>query len=93
MERRRLSEEEIAQKLEKLNEWDADGEFLIKGWEFENFAEALAFVNKVGELAEQANHHPDISFGWGYAEIALTTHDAGGLTENDFALAEKIDNL
>ena len=62
-------------------------------WKFDNFAGALAFVNKVGELAETADHHPDITFGWGYAEIELTTHDSGGVTDVDVALAAKIDKL
>jgi 4a-hydroxytetrahydrobiopterin dehydratase len=93
MERRKLSDEEVAESLEKLDSWEYEDTFLLKEYEFENFAQALEFVNKVGALAEEADHHPDISFGWGYAEIALTTHDVEGVTEHDFALAEKIDNL
>ncbi len=60
---------------------------------FKSFAEALAFVNKVSALAEAEGHHPDIRFGWGYAEITLFTHAVGGLSENDFILASKIDRL
>ena len=60
---------------------------------FKNFAESLAFVNKVGEIAESQDHHPDITFGWGYAEFQITTHDAGGLTRKDFALAKKIEAI
>jgi 4a-hydroxytetrahydrobiopterin dehydratase len=93
MERGKLSDEEVAESLEKLDSWEYEDTFLLKEYEFENFAQALEFVNKVGALAEEADHHPDISFGWGYAEIALTTHDVEGVTEHDFALAEKIDNL
>ncbi len=52
----------------------------------------FAFVNKAGEFAEEMDHHPDIKLGWGYAEFEITTHDRGGLTEFDFALAEKIEN-
>ncbi len=58
---------------------------------FKNFAEALAFVNKVGALAESESHHPDISFGWGYVTINLSTHAVDGLSENDFIMAAKID--
>ena len=60
---------------------------------FGNFAEALAFVNKVGEIAEAADHHPDIKFGWGYAKIETTTHDRDGVTDHDLALAKQIDDL
>jgi 4a-hydroxytetrahydrobiopterin dehydratase len=66
---------------------------LVKRWTFEDFAQALAFVNKVGALAEQKNHHPDIAFGWGKAELTLTTHDSGGITSRDVALATAIDQL
>jgi 4a-hydroxytetrahydrobiopterin dehydratase len=60
---------------------------------FKNFREALAFVQKVGELAEREGHHPDISFGWGYAKVALQTKKIKGLHENDFIMAAKIDRL
>lgn len=66
---------------------------LIREFKFKNFAEALAFVNRVGALAENEGHHPDISFGWGYANIKLFTHAIDGLSENDFILAAKIDAL
>lgn len=93
MERKKLSENEIKEKLNHLNDWTATENRLKKRLAFSNFAEALAFVNKVGEIAERINHHPDISFGWGYAEFVVTTHDRGGLTDFDFALAKEIDNL
>jgi 4a-hydroxytetrahydrobiopterin dehydratase len=60
---------------------------------FKNFADALAFTNKVGALVEKEGHHPDISFGWGYAEFLLYTHAIGGLHENDFIIAAKINKL
>ena len=60
---------------------------------FGDFAETLAFVNRVGELAEAEGHHPDISFGWGYCDITLYTHKIGGLHENDFIMAAKINRL
>jgi 4a-hydroxytetrahydrobiopterin dehydratase len=58
-----------------------------------NFAEALSLVNRVGQLAEAANHHPDIEFGWGYVRIKLTSHDRGCVTERDRALAKQIDGI
>lgn len=91
MSRKKLSKEEIADGLLTLDGWKAEGEWLKKRFEFRNFSESLAFVNKIGEIAEVADHHPDIKFGWGYAEIELTTHDVGGLTRNDLEVAEKID--
>ncbi len=93
MQREILAENELAQALQALNDWTVDGILLIKSIKFNNFAEALSFVNKVAELAEAADHHPDITFGWGYADIALTTHDRGGITDVDVALAGKIDNI
>lgn len=91
MSRTKLSEEEIKDNLKKLNDWKVEGKLLKRSFKFEDFAEALEFVNKVGDIAEKADHHPDITFGWGYAEIELTTHDTGGLTHNDFDVAKKID--
>jgi 4a-hydroxytetrahydrobiopterin dehydratase len=93
MERRRLSPEELASALDDLSGWKENGDFIEKSVKFSNFAESLAFVNKVGALAEEADHHPDITFGWGYANIKLTTHDRGGVTDVDIALANKIDEL
>lgn len=66
---------------------------LVKRFKFTNFKSALDFVNKVGELAEKANHHPDVNFGWGYVQVWLTSHDAHAITERDIELAKKIDKL
>lgn len=93
MKRKKLSAEEIETKLRQLKDWTAANEKLSKKFEFANFADALRFVNKVGAAAEKLDHHPDILFGWGYAEFFITTHDAGGITQNDFALAKEIDEL
>lgn len=93
MERRKLSLEEVAGKLKDLPHWASDGDAIKRRFKFANFAESLEFVNKVGAIAEEADHHPDITFGWGYAEIATTTHDRGGVTDVDIALARKIDAL
>lgn len=91
MGRRKLSPEEIKENLRELNGWKRESEWLKKRFEFRNFSESLDFVNKVGEIAEELDHHPDITFGWGYANIELTTHDVGGLTHNDFDVAVAID--
>ena len=86
--------EEIQKLLGELSEWEVVREHhLRKEYKFKNFREALDFVNRVGELAEEQGHHPDICFGWGKAEITIWTHKIDGLTESDFILAAKIDNL
>ncbi len=93
MSRKKLSSEEIEESVAKLDGWKVEKNWLKKEYEFRNFAESLAFVNKIGEIAEDADHHPDMKFGWGYANIELTTHDVGGLTPNDFEVAAKIDGI
>ena len=93
MERKILDQEQLSNALNDLDGWTADGNLLKKRIKFENFAASLAFVNSVGALAEAADHHPDITFGWGYAELELTTHDRGGITDVDIALARTIDEL
>ena len=65
--------------------------FLENKFNFKNFLESQKFVNEIGKISEEEGHHPDISFGWGYAKINITTHAIEGLSENDFILAAKID--
>ena len=77
---------EIIQKYKKVY-------LLEKKFEFKNFLESQKFVNEVGKVSEEEGHHPDIIFGWGYAKINITTHAIEGLSENDFILAAKIDNI
>lgn len=69
------------------------GKSISRRWRFDNFGQSLAFVNELGKLAEQANHHPDITFGWGYADITFTTHDSDTLSEKDINMAEKTNAL
>jgi len=89
---------EIHKYQKKVDGWDILKNekkifYLYKKYEFKNFLESQIFINKVSEIAENEEHHPDISFGWGYAEIKITTHAIEGLSENDFILAAKIDQL
>lgn len=70
-----------------------DERYLVKSFEFPDFKNALRFVNRVGEIAEQQGHHPEICFTWGKAEVKIWTHKIDGLTESDFILAAKIDQL
>lgn len=93
MERKKLSSAEVSAGLKEIDGWTAEDDKLKKRYKFADFAESLEFVNEVGALAEAADHHPDITFGWGYAELAITTHDRGGITDVDFALAKKIDGI
>ena len=88
-----MSAKEIKEKLNELDGWTAEDNNLKKRFSFTNFAESLNFVNKAGEIAERLDHHPDITFGWGYAEFHITTHDSGGVTEFDFALAKEINEI
>ena len=89
-----FSAEEIVVLRKQIPKWDVvNNHELKRKFKCKNFAEALAFVNKVGALAESEGHHPDIRFGWGYVELTLFTHAVGGLSENDFILAAKIDRL
>lgn len=93
MERKILDTEQLTEALKTLDAWTADGKLLKKSVKFDNFAQALDHVNRVGALAEAADHHPDITFGWGYADITLTTHDRGGITDVDVALATEINKI
>ncbi len=79
----------------QVPEWalTQDATRIERHFKFANFAEALKFVNQVGDLAESEGHHPDIAFGWGYAHLTLYTHKIKGLHENDFIMAAKIDRL
>jgi len=91
----KLSPEAAKTLLKDIPGWEfADaGKAIKRRFTFKNFAQSLAFVNKVGEIAESEGHHPDITFGWGYAEILLWTHAIGGLHENDFIVASKVNAL
>lgn len=76
------------------SEWHRQGDAIVREWKLEGFAQALAFVNRVAEVAEAANHHPDILLhGWNKVRLELSTHSQGGLTEADFDLAGRIDQL
>ena len=89
----RLSEEEIAAKLESVA-WQRDGEAIVLDRKFKDFAEAMEFVNRVAGAAEDADHHPDILVhGWNGVRLTLYTHTVEGLTAADFAMARTIDEL
>ena len=88
-----LSEEEVAERL-RDSAWERDGDGIAREWKFDDFAAAKAFVDRVAEAAEETNHHPDILLhGWNKVRLALMTHSEGGLTENDFEMAGRLDAL
>jgi 4a-hydroxytetrahydrobiopterin dehydratase len=89
-----LGGEDLEELLGQIPGWTAIEEHhLHKEFSFKNFREALDFVNRVGEIAEEQGHHPDIRFGWGRVEIDIFTHKIDGLTESDFVFAAKVDRL
>ena len=89
-----LAGPELAKFEKEVPEWKVvDGHHITRLFTFKNFREALDFVNQVGELAEEQGHHPDIFLAWGKAEIKTWTHKINGLSESDFILAAKIDEI
>ena len=89
----RLTDEEVATRLEG-GEWRREGDAIERDLRFGDFAAAIAFVERVAEVAEEAGHHPDILVhGWNKVRLTLSTHSEGGITDADFALAERLDGL
>jgi 4a-hydroxytetrahydrobiopterin dehydratase len=85
-----LSETQIRDRLSRLPGWERRGSEISRTWTFTDFESSMAFVNKVAALAQSADHHPDIDIRYSKVTLALSTHDAGGLTGKDFDLAEAI---
>ena len=88
-----LSDEEIKEKLKGLEGWRQRGEYIVKSFDREDFVGSVKFVDAIVEPAEDMGHHPDIAISWSQVEVAISTHAEGGLTENDFELARKVDAL
>jgi 4a-hydroxytetrahydrobiopterin dehydratase len=89
-----LSDADIAQRLADAGNWRREGDAIVRELELADFAAAIALVDRVAEVAEAANHHPDILVhGWNKVRLTLSTHSDGGLTDADFALAREIDRL
>ena len=89
----KLSRERVKEELGDLPEWKEKKSVISRVYQFKDFAAAMKFVSAVAKAAEKANHHPDIDIRWNKVTLALTTHDAGGLTENDFKGAHQYDKL
>lgn len=88
-----LTDDEIAQRLAPLTGWAHNEKWIEKTYRFKNFLGAMAFVNAVACLAESVNHHPDLMIHYNEVTVSNWTHVAGGVTEHDFSLADKIDQL
>jgi 4a-hydroxytetrahydrobiopterin dehydratase len=89
----KLTDQELQQALGKLPNWALKNGELVQERTFKDFVTAMGFVNDVAQLAEAAGHHPDIDIRYNRVRLGLVTHDAGGITQNDAALAQKINNL
>lgn len=90
----KLNDFQIDQHLDNLDGWRRDGDNITREYHFENFKIALAFINRVADVAEWMNHHPDILLhGYNHVRLTVTTHDAGGLTKKDFDLAKQVSLL
>ena len=88
-----LSDDEIRERLAGLEGWEREGDALRRQFKFDDFKGSVDFVNRITEPAEEMNHHPDLAISWNKVTVSLSTHSQGGITENDFALAERIDSL
>jgi 4a-hydroxytetrahydrobiopterin dehydratase len=88
-----LEKNELQSSLKKCPEWEVEKNSITRAFEFEEFMDGIDFVNNVGEIAEEAQHHPDISIKHTKVSLKLTTHDVGGVTDLDIELAQRIDTL
>lgn len=88
-----LKEPEIKERLSSLKGWQRSGDAIEKSFEFRDFKEAMGFVNRVGDAAEEMDHHPSIEVNYNKVRLMLSTHSAGGITYKDFSLAKKVDGL
>jgi len=89
----KLSQDQVKEHLADLPQWSLNGDSLQRTFAFEDFTAAMAFVNRIADLAEQVQHHPDIMVRYNKVTLTLTTHDAGGLTDRDIALAKATDEV
>lgn len=88
-----IEDDEISAALKKCPEWELEKKSITRTFEFEEFMDAIDFVNDLAEIADEAQHHPDIHIRYTKVTIKLTTHDAGGITDLDIEVAQRIDHL
>ena len=89
----KLTSDQIKAALASVPDWKQQGDNITRTFQFKDFPGAIKFVNSLADLAEKSNHHPDIDIRWNKVTLALSTHDAGGLTNKDFELAKQFDRL
>jgi 4a-hydroxytetrahydrobiopterin dehydratase len=89
----KLDRQQVAEQMQRLPQWTLQGDQIQRQLTFQNFVDAMVFVNKLAEVAEELGHHPDIRIVYNRVTLALSTHDAGGLTQKDFQLAQRIESL
>jgi 4a-hydroxytetrahydrobiopterin dehydratase len=88
-----LSDEEIAERLQGREGWERKGDAIERVFKFDGFQGSVDFINRITPPAEEMNHHPDLAISWNKVTVSLSTHSEGGITENDFELASRIDPL
>ena len=88
-----LSKSEVREKLKEVKGWKLKGSKIERVYKFKKFMDGIAFVNKLAELAEKEEHHPDMQIVWTTVKVGLTTHDAGGITNYDISMAKKINEI
>jgi 4a-hydroxytetrahydrobiopterin dehydratase len=88
-----LNDDEITQRLEGLDGWERRGDAIVREYKTADFVGSVKLVDALTPVAEEMNHHPDLNISWDTVRVSITTHSEGGLTENDFELARKIDSL
>lgn len=88
-----LNSQDIKDWLKKLPEWELEKKHIERTFEFDDFSQAIDFINSVAEIAEEEDHHPDMDIRYNKVRIELSTHAEGGLTDLDFEVAQKVDNL
>ena len=88
-----LSDEEIKERLKEIPGWQHRGESIVKSFDRGDFVGSIKFIDSLVEPAEEMNHHPDLAVSWSQVEVAISTHAEGGITENDFELAKKVEEL
>jgi 4a-hydroxytetrahydrobiopterin dehydratase len=89
----KLSEAEIVERLPKAKDWERHGDMLVRTWQFPSFRRAIEFVNQVASFCEKSDHHPDMIVSYRTVRIEMSTHDAGGITEADFALVGELNDI
>ncbi|KKQ09197.1 MAG: hypothetical protein US19_C0016G0020 [Candidatus Daviesbacteria bacterium GW2011_GWB1_36_5] len=89
----KLEQNKVKEYLKAVHEWFLIGDTIVREYKFKDFKEAMSFINRVADLAEEEGHHPDLFVSYNKVKLTLMTHAAGGLTENDFIMAAKINNF